>query len=413
MSRRETVWVAVFLLMSLGSAVLGVGLAWTAASAGPRVAGIVGALPAVVSGVLLLLGGALVDRVDPRRAVLGSAGALAVLCLGTAMLPVGVASGPTVLVVLAVLLGVHAAVSSPATVTFSRLLSTDASFPRLLAAEQVAGQTALVGGRALGGIVVGAGGLALAAAVPAVAALVCVLVVLLVLTGVARPPRSADAPRERTTLAMIGAGARAIVVDPVLRPFVLLTAVVAGTIIPAVGVGLPLLLVERRADVAALGLLGAAVAGGVAAVALVVAVRGRWRTTWLVVVGGAVVAGCGAVVLALAPSDAVRLAGAVVIGVGQGLFATHGAPLVRRVPVEVFGRVQATQGAMQALAIAAGSAGIGAASAAWGAGPSLAVAGAVVGLAGVAAALGGFRPTEPDAAAPLATGPSQPAPVDS
>lgn len=398
MSRREHVWVAVFLLMSLGSAVLGVGLAWSAASAGPRVAGLVGALPAVVSGVLLLLGGALVDRVDPRRAVLGSAAALAVLCLGTAALPRDVAAGPTVLVVVSVLLGVHAAVSSPATVTFSRLLSTDESFPRLLAAEQVAGQTALVGGRALGGIVVGAGGLALAAAVPAVAAIVCVVVVLVVLTGVVRPPVRAGAPRERMTLAMIGAGARAIVEDPVLRPFVLLTAVVAGTVIPAVGVGLPLLLVEQRADAGTLGVLGAAVAGGVAAVALVVAVRGRWRTTWVVVVGGAAVAGCGLVVLAFAPEGAGQVVGAIVVGVGQGLFATHGAPLVRRVPVEVFGRVQATQGAMQALAIAAGSASLGATSAAWGAGPSLVGAGAVVVLAAVAATVAGFRPSEPRAA---------------
>ncbi|MFB9238820.1 MFS transporter [Plantactinospora siamensis] len=190
----------------LGDQVWYVALSWTAVRvASPGVAGVVLAVSSLPRLVLLLVGGALADRYDPRRLMIGSdLGRLLVSLVAAAV--AALSPGVPLLIAVALLFGLADAVFLPAAGTV---------LPRLLHPEQLASgnatttmaaRLALTLGAPLGGILVAAGGLALACVVNAVTFAVSVLALLWVRPRPAPPAAAPEADRRLTGALREGLG---------------------------------------------------------------------------------------------------------------------------------------------------------------------------------------------------------------
>ncbi|NUT33251.1 MAG: MFS transporter [Hamadaea sp.] len=151
----------------LGDQVWYVALSWAAVQVvSPGAAGLLMAVSAIPRLVLMLAGGVLVDRADPRRLMVDSDLVRAVVCLAAAAVAVW-QPGVAVLVAVALVFGAADAVFLPAAAALQ---------PRLLEPAQYAGgnalvatfnRTALTFGAPIGGLLAAVGGLPLALVVNA------------------------------------------------------------------------------------------------------------------------------------------------------------------------------------------------------------------------------------------------------
>ncbi|MGC5031419.1 MFS transporter [Micromonospora sp. DT229] len=136
----------------------------------------------------------------------------------------------------------------------------------------------------------------------------------------------------------------------VLRPALLLVGVAAGFLLPVSGLLVPLLGRERMWSSSATGAVVAALALGTATVAILVLVRGALPDPGRVSGAALLVAAGGVVTLAAAGSLPVSVAAGMVIGVGSGGFATHVGPLILAVaPDTHVSRVQSVLVLVQSL----------------------------------------------------------------
>ncbi|SKC51218.1 MFS transporter [Krasilnikoviella flava] len=177
-------WVVAYTVAVVGDVSYFLILTWAAAEAGgPRTSGLVLALGAVPRAVLMLLGGVLADRVDPRRIAVGTDAARALLLL----LAAGAASWyglvPWWLAVLAVAFGVVDACFIPAVGAMPVRLVPIEALPRLQAWRLTGLRVGNAVGPSLGALLVALG---ISAALASVAVLFAISVVLL-LTVRSRP----------------------------------------------------------------------------------------------------------------------------------------------------------------------------------------------------------------------------------
>lgn len=346
-------WLSGTLITTVGDAAFGVALGWQATGFGPVVAGVILAITSWVSTFFLLVGGAVSDALNPRRVMLLSTAGMCAVFVCAAILAEHGKLGALGLILLAIILGLEVAFYTPASASMTRQLVTRAQFGRALSMRQMTGQLANIVGRPIGGLLVAVSGFALASLANA-ASFAAMLIVL----ALVRAPESSGQRRKTGVLRSIGEGVGFIARDRVLKSVVALTAVVAGFLLPMSTLLVPLIARSRHMGSLGSGWMLATITVMTLAIALLVSVRGPAKQLGLWALIGAGVASAGFGVLC-APSALAAYIGCAITGLGQGIYITHGAPLVRNTPEHLMGRVQSAQALVQTGALGVCTLGLG------------------------------------------------------
>ncbi|MGW3228184.1 MFS transporter [Kitasatospora sp. NPDC001095] len=340
-------WLAGVQAGLLGDAALYFALGWAASAHGGGAAGLVLTAITVPRTALVLLGGAVADRFGARRVMLVGDTVMLVATGALALVAADRGTPLWLLVAAAAVIGTVDAFHLPASGSMPRRLVPADRLPRALALRQAGGQSAVLLGAPLGGLLVAAGGLSGAALVDAASFGVVLLVLLRVRPGEEGP----SGPREGL-LREAASGVRLALADPLLRAVLLLTGAAAGALLPVVSLLGPLLARAHGWAAGTAGLVSAGQAAGVLAVAALVARRGGLPRAGVGAAAGLCTASMGTALLALAGEPAVAVAGGAVAGLGSGLFACHLGPLVLTgAPHSHLSRVQALLTLVQSLAL--------------------------------------------------------------
>ncbi|WP_051830413.1 MULTISPECIES: MFS transporter [Streptomyces] len=335
----------------LGDAALYFALGWAASAHGGGAAGLVLTAITVPRTALVLLGGAVADRFGARRVMLAADAVMLVATLALALVAGGPGTPLWLLVTAAVVIGTVDAFHLPASGSMPRRLVPAPGLARALALRQAGGQSAVLLGAPLGGLLVAGGGLSGAAVADAVSFGIVLLVLLRV------RPREAASSADRTAasrgvLREAASGVRLALGDPLLRAALLLTGAAAGALLPVVSLLGPLLARAHGWTAGTAGLVSAGQAAGVLAVAALVAWRGGLPRAGVGAAAGLCTASAGIALLALAAGPVPAVAGSAVAGVGSGLFACHLGPLVLTgAPSSHLSRVQALLTLVQSVAL--------------------------------------------------------------
>ena len=318
-SRRFLIYLTGRTVGLAGDAVWFLALAWSAAQAGgPATTSIVLAAGTVPRAALILLGGAIADRLGARRVMVRSdAGRAVLMALGAVVVA---AIGPSIplLLTFAVVFGLVDAVYHPAAGMVPRALLHPAELPRGQALAQLGQRGADVAGASLGGVLVVAGGLALACAVDAVTFLVvlgCVLAVRL-----PRPSRAArrDAEGSRGVFLELREGLRYAAGNETIRVLLLLVTALNALGAPVTNIGVLLRIEHEGWGVGALAMFEALFAAGAVLGSIGVARRGVVRRPAVVGAWWAVVQAVAIAAVALAPTLPMLVAAGVLVGITAG-----------------------------------------------------------------------------------------------
>lgn len=359
--RPYLVWLAGLTVGRLGDATLAFALAWAAAAHGGTTAALVVTAAGLPRLVLLLVGGAVADRLGARRLLVGGEAVLLAVVSALAVALTHAGPAPWLLLTASLTLGAVTAVCLPATGSMPRRLVPDDLLTRALALRQGANQTVLLVAAPLGGLLLGVTGPAAVAwsAAGASAVSLVVLVAVHELDGATRTAR----PGSRLGLLD---GVRVVLSTPGLRSALLLTGAGAALLLPLTSLVVPLLGRSAGWGPGVTGAVAGAVGVGTVAAALLASRRrGPWTGTAPVGVA-LTVAAVGAAGLALggalagptgAPSGTttpvvVAAASGLLLGLGNGAFAARLAPVVLgSAPRTYLARVQAVVGLAQVLPV--------------------------------------------------------------
>jgi MFS family permease len=306
-------WIGVKALSDAGDALWTIALAWTAVQvASPAVAGLIVAAGTVPRAVILLFGGVIADRADPRRIMLVfnvlRVGVLVAVALWVLATP------PTVSVLLfaAIAFGVCDAFYEPSAGTIARQLVRAADLPSYGAAAQTASRLGTMGGAAIGGFIVAHAGLAGSASVNA---LTFTLVVAFIAIWLRPRFRLARAEKE-SALRGIARGFAHLAENPTTRTLVIALSGLNLAVGPAIGIGLALRAHAEGWGAQAVGLFEALLGLGAALGAISVA---KWRPSHEARGGfrALVLQGAGIIALGIGPAWSVAVA-AFVIGATAG-----------------------------------------------------------------------------------------------
>lgn len=296
---------------------------WTASGIGPGATGLVAVLGVAPRALLVLLGGAAGDRVGVRRVMVCCDSIMLVTTATLAAVVWHSTAGIGVLAGVAVITSVVTAFYSPASGVFPRLFVPDEQLPRALAVVSSGMQLARVVGPAVGGILVAQLALRGAAAVNAVS----FLLVLLVLVRVV-PPREESTPRAAGSgLRSIVDGLRAARRAPGIPVLLAGVALLAGGVLPALYLCIPLAARERGWTAGQVGIIEACWIVGSLLVTLLVAVKGTLSNTRAALIVGPLLTTVGVGVLAVSPVQWSAMLGTAVTGVGVGIFTAHAFPV--------------------------------------------------------------------------------------
>lgn len=363
-------WLLAVTVSRLGDAVLAFALGWAASGFGGTTAALVLTVNALPRLVLLVVGGAVADRVGARRILIAGEAALLVL---TVVLAVALAlfGTPTWLLVASSLaLGTVTAFCLPATGSMPRRLVPDDQLTRALALRQGLGQVVLMTAAPLGGLLVGLVGLPAIAWGDAVMLGVSLCVLIAVHEMAAPAPDSVPTSSAHAGFGMVD-GLRVVARAPGLRRALVLVGAGAALMLPVQSLLVPLLGRASNWGAGATGGVAGAVGVGVIGAALLAARRRspatRARTGAAPAATGLTVSAVGAFVLAVGPTLAgpgdvpVAVAGAVVFGFGNGMFVARLAPFVLgSAPRTHLARVQAVVGLVQLVPVLVANTALGA-----------------------------------------------------
>jgi len=291
---RVHAWIAVKALSDAGDALWTIALAWTAVQiASPAVAGLIVAAGTVPRAIVLLWGGVIADRADPRRVMLLFNVLRIGVLIGVALWVLATTPSVTILIVAAIAFGVCDAFYEPSAGTIARQLVRASDLPSYGAVAQTASRLGTMAGAAAGGVLVAHLGLSGGASVNALTFLVVVAFIAMWLH-----PRFllARAPRE-SALRGIGRGFAHLREAPTTRTLVIALSGLNLAVGPAVGIGLALRAHDEGWGAQAVGVFEALLGLGAALGAVCVA---RWRPRrealggfWALVVQGAAIIALG------------------------------------------------------------------------------------------------------------------------
>jgi len=370
-------WIAATVASELGAGVLTFALTWTASGHGPSVASAVLTVSVAPSVLLGLLGGAVADRFGPRHVMIFGTLALLLVSAGLAIAVSLTGTTPTLLLITAALIGTVAAFHRPAAGIFPRLFVSDSALGAAMARVGMAGQLSRTIAPPLGGLLIGVitlSGVALLDVLAGAATLAALLMI--------RPPRPHEPGTDAVTLRGIVAGittARATSGVPALLACV---GIVAGAVIPAVLLGIPLAARERGWSASEAGLIEAGwVAGGLISGAWF-AWRGTASAAWRPMAIGPLIVAAGLGVLAFASAWTFAAAGTALVGIGVVVFTAHVFPTyILLAPTSMVSRFQSLLILVQQAPQLAVTPAIGFFVAAAGTTPMIAVSGVLASLA--------------------------------
>jgi Major Facilitator Superfamily len=345
--RSYLVWLSGAVVSQVGSTALYFALGWAASAHGGPAAGLVLSAINFPQTILLLLGGVAGDRLGARRIMI--AGDAIMLAAAAVLAAVSWRWGtPLALLVTAGLaIGTVNAFYLPSSGSMPRQLVDDACLPRALALRQSGSQlTSMIGGPA-GGALVALAGFTAASAADSVS-FAAVLAALIAIRPRFAPP---DAPR-RSVLREAADGIRVAIRTPGLGALLLLVAAMAGFVIPATSLLVPLITRQHHWTAAVAGLIvGAQAAGGIV-IALTVARRGAAARPGLAAALGLAAIAAGELLIGFAPVKSLALAGAVAMGMGTGTFTCNLGPvLMGTAPRTHLARIQALLSLAQSAAL--------------------------------------------------------------
>ncbi|MEV6685543.1 MFS transporter [Streptomyces sp. NPDC051130] len=227
-------------------------------SGGATGAGLILAVSALPKVCLLLVGGSLVDRLGPRRLMLGSDTARLLLMAGLALYATAVHPGTLTLATVACVFGVFDAVFEPAANTLPVHLVEGNELARLQGLRTSLSRAATIAGGPAGGLTAGAGGIALSLGINA--ATFGISAIALWFLHTPDPPTSPSA-RSGLWQETLG-GLRYALSHPLLRSALLLMATLEFSLTGAVNVGVPLIAEERGWGAFGIGLINSAFGAG-------------------------------------------------------------------------------------------------------------------------------------------------------
>lgn len=372
-------WVAATVGSDLGSGVLAFALTWVATGYGPGTASIVLTLTVAPTVLLGLLGGAVADRYGPRRVMITCTIALMLVSATLALVVSAQGSTEITLLVAAALIGSIAAFHRPAIGVFPRLFVTGNALGTAMARVGMASQLAGTIAPPLGGLLIGAVALNGVAWVDVVGCLIMVTTLMMIHPPL-RPTVAADATTFRGIRDGIAVAARTRGVTALL----LCIGIVAGAVLPAVILGVPLAARERGWTATEAGVIEAGwIAGG-----LVAGAWFSWRGTaarpWRPMAIGPFVVAVGLIGLAVSPVWPAASVSTCLLGAGVVILTAHVFPTyVLLAPETMLSRFQSLLILVQRAPQLVINPLIGVVAAAVGAGTMIALAGGVAVLASI------------------------------
>ncbi|KOT33152.1 MFS transporter [Streptomyces caelestis] len=380
-------WLTAYTVSLIGDSVYFVALAWSAQkAAGPTEVGLVMAAGAVPRALLMLGGGVVADRFDPRRVILGSDTLRCLLILAVAAGVALTAPALWILVAVALVFGAVDALFVPAVGALPPRITTPDQLARVTGMRSLSMRLSQIAGPPIGGLAMGLGG---PAAAFTVAGLLIALSLPLLLTTRIRPLGTSDAkrPEPGTVRRDLLDGLRYIRRHRLIGPLVAVGAVCELGLVSTLNVGLVLLNAERGWGPSGYGWIIGGFGAGAAAGAALLAVAGRLPRAGLVMAGTLLVACVGAASIALAPTLWLAVLLAVVVGLCAGVFGSLDSTLIQTAADPAYlGRVTSVVMLTMVGLAPLGYPLVGAAIGAWGAAPVFAACGGFAGL-GVAVAL--------------------------
>ncbi|MDQ0699272.1 MFS transporter [Streptomyces anulatus] len=389
-------WLGAYTASMVGDSIYFMALAWAAARTGSAAGtGLVLAAGSIPRALLMLGGGVLADRLGPRRVVIGSDAARAVLVLGLAAILVLTAPTVGVLVAVALLFGAVDALFLPAVGALPPRISPPGQLARIQGLRGLAARGASIVGAPLGGVAVATGGPVLAfATAGALFALSLPLLLGLRIRPLPAPVKHggtvSGGPEERTVTEEkptarqdLVDGLRYIRRHPLLGPLMIVIGLSELGFVGPLNLGLILLSEQRGWGAAGMGWIVAGFASGAAGAALLIAVRGRVPRAGLVMCLTVLVGATGIAAVAQIPSVPLAAATAAVVGLFIGLAGALCGALVQTVAAPAYlGRVTSVSTLFTYALIPLSYPATGAAIALWGTGPVYAVSAAVCAAGG-------------------------------
>lgn len=333
-------WLTAYTASLVGDSVYFVALGWSAQkAAGPTEVGLVMASGAIPRALLMLGGGVVVDRFDPRRVILGSDALRCLLILAVATAIALTAPALWLLAVVALVFGAVDAMFVPAAGALPPLLTSPDQLARVTGLRSLSMRLSQIAGPPIGGLAMGIGG---PAAAFAVAGLFIALSLPLLLTIRIRPlgAPEAEKPEPGTTRQDLLDGLRYIRRHRLIGPLVVAGAVCEFGLIGTLDVGMVLLNAERGWGPSGYGWIVGSFSAGAAAGASLLAIAGRLPRAGLLLAGTLLMGCAGAAAIALVPALRLAAALAAVIGLNAGIFGSlHNALIQTAADPAFLGRV--------------------------------------------------------------------------
>ncbi|MFF2147135.1 MFS transporter [Kitasatospora sp. NPDC058190] len=323
-------WIIAYTASLIGDGVYFLALGWSAQkAAGPTELGLVMAAGALPRAVLMLGGGVVADRHDPRRVILGSDTLRCLLILSVAAAIALTTPALWLLVVVALVFGAVDALFVPAVGALPPRITSSDQLARVTGLRSLAMRLSQIAGPPIGGLAMGLGGPAVAFTV---AGLLFALSLPLLLTVRIHPletPSEQPRPGRSTARAELLDGLRYIRRHRLIGPLVAAGAVCELGLTGTLNVGMVLLNAERGWGPSGYGWIVACFGAGAAASAALLAIAGWLPRAGLTMVATLLAGSAGAAAMALVPSLWAAALLAALVGLGAGVFGSLNSTLIQ------------------------------------------------------------------------------------
>ncbi|MEU8652175.1 MFS transporter [Streptomyces sp. NPDC048737] len=322
-------WLTAYTVSLVGDSVYFVALGWSAQkAAGPTEVGLVMASAALPRALLMLGGGVVADRFDPRRVILGSDTLRCLLILAAAAGIALTAPALWILVTVALVFGAADALFVPAVGALPPRITAPDQLARVTGMRSLSTRLGQIAGPPIGGLAMGLGG---PAAAFTVAGLLIALSLPILLATRIRPLVASDAERTEPGTARqdLIDGLRYIRRHRLIGPLVAAGAVCELGLTGTLNVGMVLLNAERGWGPSGYGWIVGSFSAGAAAGAALLAIAGWLPRAGLVMAATLLVSCAGAATIALVPALWLAVVLAAVIGLCAGVFGSLDNTLVQ------------------------------------------------------------------------------------
>lgn len=334
-------WLTAYTTSLVGDSVYFAALAWTAQkAAGPTEVGLVMGSGALPRALLMLGGGVVADRFDPRRVILGSDALRCLLILGVAAGIALTAPALWILVAVALVFGAVDALFVPAVGALPSRITSPDQLARVSGMRSLSMRLSQIAGPPAGGLAMGLGGPAAAFTVAGV--LFALGLPLLMTTRIrSLEPRPVDEPPSSGAAWQdLLDGLRYIRRHRLIGPLVISGAVCELGLTGTLNVGMVLLNAERGWGPSGYGWIVGGFSAGAAAGATLLTVAGRLPRAGLMLAGTLLVGCVGAATIAQVPTLWFAVVLAAVIGLSAGIFGSLDNALIQTATEPAFlGRV--------------------------------------------------------------------------